>query len=181
MSYRPEQIALLLRYIKRALYKYSITSQTIVESRSECFSRNAPPLLVVQYYLSAGREKTSGVQRVLHARCQRCSWMPSSQTIFPIPIHLTKFLTTFFVNSSPQNPEGLFSRFLDARDRKPFSLTFMHFPLFSNICIHFFQKTPSLDAPRLDAMGRRTLWHPLCTPLKKTVYCYYISLFRLGP
>ena len=65
---------------------------------------------------------TSGMQRVLYAQGQRGFWMPTSQQNFPIPIHLPKFLTTFFLvicqnfteisifflNSLPKNPDDLF-------------------------------------------------------------------------
>ena len=59
---------------------------------------------------------------------------------------------------------------LDAQRCELVSLTFFAFTLkFSYIYLHFFQKTPSLDAPRLDARGRRTPGTPLCTPLVTTV------------
>src|SRR6218665_2409243 len=45
-----------------------------------------------------------------------------------------------------------------------FLLPFMHLPLLFYIYLHF-KKTPSLDAPSLDARGRRTPRYPLCTSL----------------
>jgi len=45
-----------------------------------------------------------------------------------------------------------------------FLLICKHLPLFCNIYLHFFRKLRSLDAPRLDARGRRTP-APFCTQL----------------
>src|SRR6218665_2694173 len=68
----------------------------------------------------------SGVQRVLDARANEFLGCPQVTNYFPIPIHLPKFMTTFFTH---------FSQFL---------------PSILNFCLdylHFFHKTPSLDAP----------------------------------
>src|SRR6218665_3751390 len=42
-----------------------------------------------------------------------------------------------------------------------FSLNFKHLPLLFTYLLTLFQKTPSLDVPRLDARGRRTPLAPL--------------------
>src|SRR6218665_3625658 len=54
---------------------------------------------------------------------------------------------------------------LDARGRELFSLTFYAFLLFSNIYIHFFQKTPCFDVPPPGFSGPS---HPLAPPLHAT-------------
>jgi len=41
----------------------------------------------------------------------------------------------------------------------------MHFSYSLTFTYTFFRKLPALMSPRLDSRGRRTLWHPLCTPL----------------
>src|SRR6218665_1564422 len=40
------------------------------------------------------------------------------------------------------------------------------FTSFLVIYLYFFKKTGPLDAPRVDARGRRTVRTPLCTPLR---------------
>src|SRR6218665_3959244 len=77
---------------------------------------------LIKVFLNVG----SGVQRVLDVRDQRDSWMPTRQILFmSLQLHLHLHL-------------------LDARGRS--YLRFKHLPFF-NIYLHFFQKTPPLDAP----------------------------------
>src|SRR6218665_1808913 len=105
---------------------------------------------------------SSGVQRLLDARGQRGSWMPSK--IFCIP--LSKFL---FFSRSPK----LFTFFASVVKVHDNSLlgcppVLHHAPVttfftsFLVIYLHFLKKTGPLDAPKVDARGRRTVRTPLC-------------------
>src|SRR6218665_2362118 len=99
----------------------------------------------------------SGVQRLLDARGQRGSWMPSK--IFSI--HPAKFQTNFFI--SCQMP-GQFAPWMPPLVLPRASVT-TFFSSFFAIYLHFLYKTGPLDAPRVDARCRRTVRTPLCTPL----------------
>src|SRR6218665_1584949 len=97
---------------------------------------------------------TSGVQRLLDARSQRGSWMPSK--IFSI--HPAKFQTTFFYQLS--NFRTI--RSLDTPSRAAscpgnniFLFIFCHLPTF------FLHKTGPLDAPQGGCPGPSHRPHPL--------------------
>ena len=100
----------------------------------------------------------SGVQRLLDARGQRGSWMPSK--IFSI--HPAKFQMTIFYQLSNFST----IRSLDAPSRAAscpgndiFLFIFFHLPTF------FYIKLAPWMPPRVDARGRRTVRTALCTPL----------------
>src|SRR6218665_3195397 len=93
--------------------------------------------------------------------------MPSK--IFCIP--LAKFLTTFFSRSPKFFP--FFASVVKFHENSPLGCppVLHHAPVtkfvffFFGHLTTFFKKTGPLDAPRVDARGRRTIRPPLCTPL----------------
>src|SRR6218665_3709089 len=98
------------------------------------------------------------MQRLLDARGQQGSWMPSK--IFYI--RPAKFLTTFFYQLS--NFRTI--RSLDAPSRAAscpsndiYLFIFCHLPTI------FLQKLAPWMPPRVDARGRHTVRTPFCTPL----------------
>src|SRR6218665_2482143 len=106
---------------------------------------------------------------------------------FPVSIHFLNFLTTSFCHfsqfsnftpsflhssdksSPPKNSDDIFLvissnfylQFYTSFRIPPYCLLiFNHLPLLLTFTYTFFQKTPSLDAPQLDARGRGTHPHP---------------------
>ena|SRR6218665_3910567 len=109
------------------------------------------------------RGPPSGVQRLLDARDQRGSWIPSK--IFCI--RLLKFLTTFllviyskFLTFSHQLSNFTIIRFLAAPPSAASCPGNDIFLFFLVIYLHFFQKTCPLDAPQGGCPGPLHRPHP---------------------
>src|SRR6218665_3874794 len=129
---------------------------------------------------------SNGVQRLLDARGQRGSWMPSK--IFSI--RLGKFLTTLFTRS-PKFFQFVSYLFLLLIQMFHFFASVVKFhensllgcppvlhhaqvmTFFSSsvvVYLHFFTKTDPLDAPQGGCPGPSHRPHPLCRPLNLSYY-----------